>query len=199
MISTLEITEAACRTTVDKYLGDALGATYRVGQAQLRNGYWYFTVTNQRADMQRIPAVGSIAVDAVSGEVKELTQEQIRNMREAGAVQAAQERKELARDEDGYVLRRHARIKANCWISDRVGMKIGAENGLWVAQEPPVWRFSIVCYLCNVDAGPLGSIEVDALTGQVMLLTDTQIQSIQEAVSAAIRYQSRQQEHDAAV
>lgn len=79
--------------------------------------------------MKRIPAVGAIAVDAISGQIEALTDDQLRNMREAGAVQATQGRRELARDENGYILRRHARIKANNWISDRVGLKVGAEGG----------------------------------------------------------------------
>lgn len=141
--------------------------------------------------MKRIPAVGAIAVDAISGQIEALTDDQLRNMREAGAVQAAQERKELARDENGYVLRRHARIKASCWISDRVGLKIGAEDGQWLAQEPPVWRFSIVCYLQTIHVGLLGSIDVDAITAQVTPLSDTQIQTIQEALSAAVRDQKQ--------
>lgn len=113
-------------------------------------------------------------------------------MSEAGAVQAAQERRELARDEAGYILRRHARIKANCWLSDHVGMKIGAEGGhLLTQQEPPIWRFSVVCHLRNLDVCSLGTIDVDAINGQVMPLPETQIQTIQEAVSAAVRYQKQ--------
>lgn len=191
MIATLEVTETACRTIVDQYLANRLGPTYHAGRGQLRNDAWVFTVTNQRADMKRIPAVGAIAVDAVSGQVEALTDDQIRNMREAGAVQAAQERRELARNEDGYILRRHAWIKASSWLSNYVGMKIGAENGQFIDQEPPTWRFSIVCYLRNLETCSFGAIDVDAITGQVTPLPEPQIQTIQEAVSAAVRYQKQ--------
>ncbi|MCE7984759.1 MAG: hypothetical protein DYG89_26605 [Caldilinea sp. CFX5] len=141
--------------------------------------------------MARVPAVGSIAVSAISGQIHKLTDDQIRNMGEAGAVQAAQARKELARDDDGYVLRRHAWIKASSWLSNYVGMKIGAEYGQFIEQASPIWRFSIVCYLRNLEAHSFGAIDVDAMTGQVTPLPDKQIQTIQEAVSAAVRYQKQ--------
>lgn len=191
MIATFELTETACRTAADQYLAKVLGTAYRADHGQLRNDAWVFTVINHRTDMTRIPAVGSIAVDGVSGQVQRLTDDQIHNMREAGAVQAAQSRRELARDKDGYVLRRHAWIKASSWLSNYVGMKIGAEDGQFIDQEPPIWRFSIVCYLGNLETRSFGAIEVDAITGQVTPLPDTQIQTIQEAASAAVRYQKQ--------
>lgn len=187
MIATLELTETACRTVVEQYLANMLGTAYHAGRGQLRNGAWVFTVTNQRTDMKRIPAVGAIAVDAISGQIEALTGDQIRNMREAGAVQAAQERRELARDENGYVLRRHARIKANNWISDRVGLKVGAEGGLFIPSEPPVWRFAI----CYHALGPLAVLDVNAQTGQVTPLSDEQLQAIQENVCAIKRFQTQ--------
>lgn len=191
MIATIEITEATCRAAAAQYLAQSLGAAFQVGRGQLVDGIWRFTVIEQRSDMVRVPAVGTIAVEAVSGHIHTLTAEQLRNLREAGAVQAAQERRELARDDNGYVLRRHARIKANCWLSDHVGMKIGAEGGHLLIQEPPIWRFSVVCHLRNLDVCSLGTIDVDAINGQVMPLPETQIQTIQEAVSAAVRYQKQ--------
>ena len=61
MIATLELTETACRTVVEQYLANVLGTTYHAGRGQLRNGAWVFTVTNQRADMKRIPALRLVA------------------------------------------------------------------------------------------------------------------------------------------
>lgn len=187
MIATLEVTETACRTAVDRYLTDALGTAYHAELGQLRNNTWVFTVINQRSDMSRIPAVGSITVNAISGQVQKLTDDQIRNMREAGAVQAAQERRELARDDNGYVLRRHARIKANLWISDRIGLKVSAEGGLFIPLEAPIWRFAI----CYHALGPLAVLDVNAKTGEVAPLTDEQLQAIQENVCAIKRFQTQ--------
>jgi hypothetical protein len=187
MIATLELTETTCHTAVEQYLANMVGTAYRAERGQLHNGAWVFTVIHQRTDMSRIPAVGAIAVDAVSGQIQKLTDDQLRNMREAGAVQAAQERRELARDDNGYILRRHARIKANLWISDRIGLKVGAEGGLFIPLEPPVWRFAV----CYHALGPLAVLDVNALTGQVEPLTDEQLQAIQENVCAIKRVQTQ--------
>lgn len=186
MTPTMPMTETAYRAAVDRYLEDALGPEYRAGQGQLRNDHWRFMVVCQRFDMERIPAVGGISVDAVTGQVQALTTEQLREMSEAGAVQAAQARQELARDEAGYVLRRHARIKANVWISDRVGLKVRVEGGTFIPLKPPVWRFSI--YYHNL--GPLAVLDVNAKTGQIHPLTTEQLQAIQEDVCAVRQFQT---------
>jgi hypothetical protein len=114
-----------------------------------------------------------------------LTDEQLRTVKEAGAVQAAQARGELARDEQGYVLRSHARIKASVWISDRVDLKVGATGGAFLPLDPPVWRFAIDCQLADRHLDPLGVINVNAKTGQVVPLSDEQLEAIRECVRAA--------------
>lgn len=187
MIATIEITETTCRAAAAQYLAQSLGAAFQVGRSQLVDGIWRFTVIEQRSDMARVPAVGTIAVEAVSGHIHTLTAEQLRNMREAGAVQAAQERRELARDNNGHVLRRHARIKANNWISDRIGLQISAEGGVFIPLDPPVWRFAI-CYHAQ---GPLAVLDVNAHTGQVDPLPNEQLQAIQENVCALKRFQTQ--------
>lgn len=195
MVGTLEqtaaaITETACRAAVNQYLREALGAEYSAGKGKLCNGAWRITVLCRRQDMTRVPAVGYIAVDALTGSIARPTADQLRNMHEVGAVQAAQARWELARDEDGYVLQIQAKIKANCWLSDHVGMKIGVKDGTFIANQTPVWRFPIVTYLQRVSMGQLGLIDVDARSSQVIPLTPDQIQGIQEDVSAALRSQA---------
>jgi hypothetical protein len=187
MILTAEMTEVQARTAVDHYLATGLGPAYKAGRAQLRDdGRWSFVVLCQREDMWRTPAVGFIYLDARTGQVEALSDDRLREMCEAGAVQAAQARNELARDEDGYILRQHARIKANVWISDRVGLKVRAAGGTFVPLEPPVWRFSIWYH----TFGPLTVIDVDAKTGEIEPLTALQLQAIREDVRALKRLQT---------
>ena len=140
--------------------------------------------------MQRTPIVGSVIVDATTGQVRPLTADQLRDLREAGAVQAAQARGELARDKDGYVLRYHARIKASVWISDRTDLKVGTTGGVFLAIEPPMWRFAIDFHLTDIYLDPLDVIDVDAQTGQIIPLTDAQLQNIRGCIRAAQRYQT---------
>jgi hypothetical protein len=185
--TTLEqhITEPQARATVARYLTHALGVEYGPGHSEHRNGCWCFMILCRRNDMNRTPAVGVITVDAATGQVVPLTDEQLRNVKEAGAVQAAQARGELARNEQGYVVRAHARIKASVWISDQVDLKVGATGGAFLPLDPPVWRFAIDCQLEDVHLDPLGVIDVNAKTGQVVPLTDEQLEAIRGCVRAA--------------
>ncbi|MCE7983511.1 MAG: hypothetical protein DYG89_20250 [Caldilinea sp. CFX5] len=188
--ATFASTASAAQRVATAYLNATLGPAYRVGQSILRQGQWHCRVLCQRTDMQRIPVVGSITVDAKTGLVNPLTADQVRDLREAGAVQSAQARGELARDEDHYVLRYHARIKATVWISDHTDLKVGATGGIFLPLESPVWRFAIDFHLADIHLNPLGVIDVNAQTGQVIPLTNDQLQHIRGCVRAAQRDQT---------
>ena len=172
------------------YLSTMVGPAYRVGQSVLRQGQWHYRVLCQRPDLQRTPIVGSITVDAKTGQVNPLTADQVRDLREASAVQAAQARGELARDEEGYILRYHARIKATVWISDQTDLKVGATGGVFLPLDPPVWRFAIDFHLADTYLNPLGVIDVNAQTGQVIPVTTDLLHNIRGCVRAAQRHQT---------
>ncbi|MFZ4661885.1 MAG: hypothetical protein ACOYNY_33050 [Caldilineaceae bacterium] len=181
---------SAAQRIAAMYLSTTLSPAFKVGQSILRQGQWHCRVLCQRADMQRTPMVGSVTVDAKTGQVNPLTTDQLRDLREAGAVQAAQARRELARDEDNYVLRYHARIKATVWISDQTDLKVGATGGVFLPLDPPLWRFAIDFHLTDIYLNPLGVIDVNAQTGQVIPLTTDQLQHIRGCVRAAQRNQT---------
>ena len=172
------------------YLSTMVGPAYRVGQSVLRQGQWHCRVLCQRPDLQRTPIVGSITVDVKTGQVNPLTADQVRDLREAGAVQAAQARGELARDEEGYILRYHARIKATVWISDQTDLKVGATGGVFLPLDPPIWRFAIDFHLAETYLNPLGVIDVNAQTGQVIPVTTDLLHNIRGCVRAAQRHQT---------
>lgn len=174
---------------VANYITARLGPEYAISHSALRDGQWLFTIQCRRSDMRRQPMVGIITADATTGQLQEIPEEKLRDMREAGAVQAAQERRELARDAAGYVLRSHARIKATVWISDRVDLKVGASGGVFTALPQPRWRFAIDFHLADLHLEQLDLIEVDAQTGQVIPLSEEQLQRIREGVCAAKRLQ----------
>jgi hypothetical protein len=72
---------------------------------------------------------------------------------------------------------RTARRKANSWLAENVGNVVGTEKHGVLLQtgNQAVWRFEVfvagVTY--TVPMGPLGQVDVEANTGQV--LTDQQI------------------------
>jgi len=182
---TQPIRAAQAQQVASRYLTQTFGATYRLGTGAIRHDRWVFPVMAQQSDGHPVPMVGVIEVDAQTGLLEPLSATQISDMQEAGAVQTAQARGELARNEQGYVLRSHARIKASVWISDRVDLKVGASGGAWIPFATPIWRFSIALHQEDGELEPLGIIDVDATTGRVHPLTTEQIRAIQECVRAA--------------
>ena len=170
--------ESAIRQNVEQYLQTVMGANYSLGQASTLAGASSFMVLCAYDGLTRPVAVGAISLDPVTNQVQELTHDQMRNMREAGETQIAQTRGEIARDQDGYILHYHARIQATVWISDRTDLKVGASDGVFLPLERPVWRFSIFYTLGAERLEPLGTIDVDAQTGQVDSLKDSQIEAL---------------------
>lgn len=79
----------------------------------------------------------------------------------------------------GYLFRKHvhptvdehtARRKANRWLVERVGNMVMANRPLLTQSEgQTVWRFdAVVTSLSHAPRGPIGHIDVDAATGQVL-------------------------------
>ncbi len=183
------IVEEQARTQVDKYLNLALGSTYAAGYGHVHDGRWCFQVKWRNNDSMQPVMVGGIAQEIATGRIINLTDDQIQDMREAGPVQLAQKRGELARGTDNYILRYHARIKASVWISNHVDLKVGADGGVLIPLAPPIWRFSIYYRAEGSNLTPLGVIDVEAQSGQIIPLRDQQLQAIQECVRAAKQHQ----------
>jgi hypothetical protein len=78
-----------------------------------------------------------------------------------------------------YLFRKHvrpavdehtARHKANRWLVQRVGNMVMADRPLLVQSEGrPAWRFeALVTSLSQAPRGPVGHLDVDATTGDVL-------------------------------
>lgn len=172
----------------DEYISTVFGSTYFTYDGEERDDHYHFMVKCLRDDMKRNPAVGSITVFE-SGDVQVLSEDRIRDMKEAGETQAAQHRKELARDEDGYVLRYHARINASCWLADTVGHKLGATGGLFIPSERPIWRFTVQDFVMQSTNYALAVIDVNARTGEVLKPNEEEIEIIIRGVCASRKHQ----------
>jgi hypothetical protein len=79
----------------------------------------------------------------------------------------------------GYLLRKHvcpridehtARRKANRWLVGRVGNMVMADcPTLTQSEGQPAWRFgAFVTSLHSAPRGPIGHVDVDATTGDVL-------------------------------
>lgn len=78
-----------------------------------------------------------------------------------------------------YLFRKHVRLavdehtarrKANRWLVERVGNMVMADRPTLTQSEgQPVWRFdAVVTSLSRAPGGPIGHVDVDAATGQVL-------------------------------
>lgn len=63
-----------------------------------------------------------------------------------------------------------ARLKANGWLIDYVGNMLMAKNGRLLQQGPtPTWQFEVfITALSHQPIGPIGHVQVNAHTGQIM-------------------------------
>ena len=78
-----------------------------------------------------------------------------------------------------YLFRKHvhlavdehtARRRANRWLVERVGNMVMADHPILTQSEgQPVWRFdAFVTSLSHAPRGPIGYVDVDATTGDVL-------------------------------
>jgi hypothetical protein len=78
-----------------------------------------------------------------------------------------------------YLFRKHVRLaideyaarrKANRWLVERVGNMVMADQPRLIQSEDrPVWRFdAFVTSLSHAPRGPIGHVDVDAITGVVL-------------------------------
>lgn len=183
------VSELEARGAADSYLIDRLGDEYCATNGFYGNERWHFLLRTHTKAGDLSDAVGKILVDAFSGKVIPLTDEQIQTVRESASLLVAQAKQAIARDEQGYVLRQYAQTVATQWLGDHLTMHFSATDGLFVPLDPPLWQLSIRFRLPQTgEIKPLGVIDVDALTGEVAPLSRKQIRTIQERVYAIIRH-----------
>lgn len=70
---------------------------------------------------------------------------------------------------------RQAAAKANIWLANQVGDAVGVMKGTLIqVEERTVWRFEAFITGVHINpVGPIGQIEIDADTGQVLSSSTT--------------------------
>jgi hypothetical protein len=80
-----------------------------------------------------------------------------------------------------------ARRRANGYLVTNVSMTLHAAEPMLVIGKQPVWRFSLEMRLHELGpVATLGTLEVDAQTGEVHSFSGEQIRAIQERANAII-------------
>lgn len=116
--------------------------------------------------------VGTIDVDAQTGQVVPLTAEQVEDMRDR--------LKEHTGAAKGIV-RPRAQMNANGYLADHVSLSAKADRPVFVAGDRPVWRATVFLRLRGHGrVCDLGVIDVDAQTGEVVPLPKNQLRAMRK-------------------
>jgi hypothetical protein len=137
-----------------------------------------------------------IYVDAQSGMVTPLTDNEIQVVHQKAAIFVARQQGRLPVDEQGYVLAEYARRQADSYLGGEVSLFYSAIDGVFI----PVigksldarWRFSVQVRLPKRGVlGVIGVIEVDAKTGEVIRLTSQQSDHMRENADALVEFRTQ--------
>ncbi len=79
-----------------------------------------------------------------------------------------------------------ARRKANGYLCLDVGLFFGAADPVYVDTEPPLWQVTIELVMPRTRPITLGTLDINAQTGNVIPLSPPQIESLQERVRAIV-------------
>jgi hypothetical protein len=134
----------------------------------------------------------AIAVDAHTGAVIPLTDDEIRVRRERALIAAAQSQGVLPVDPRGYVLAEYARRKADAYLGMEISLFCNATDGVLIPLDRPLWQFALRFGLPRLgELGILGTLDVDARTGEPLPLTRYQINRMRARANALVEFQTQ--------
>jgi hypothetical protein len=187
---TSTVSQAHAQRVASAYVTDHIDPSFEVVDGAryyskpLEREIWRFFICGEHGP------VGIIQVDALTGAVILLTNDEIRAVHEKAAILDARQQGVLPIDTHGYVLAEYARRRANSYLDEHLSMFYGGTDPVFVSGEPPVWQVTIVFQ--RYDEGPftLGVLDIDAKTGDPIPLSMRQIRRILERTRAIIRHQT---------
>lgn len=185
----IPLSEQAAQKVAANYVETLLGKAYAVV-----SGACYYSAPHERSLWRffvrgKEGPVGIIYVNPETGRVLPWTTDEKQIIHEKAAILRTQKTGDLPCDEKGHVLREYARRQATVYLSAQVGLQAVATNPLFLPLTPPVWQCSIELGLPEHGTiGIFGTIDVDAHTGEVVPLSDNQIQQIWTRGNAALEF-----------
>jgi hypothetical protein len=199
MQSTLEVkpssptvNEADAQRVANTYVASNLDPGFTVVNGTqyyhkvLQREVWQFIIRSEQAPLD------AIYIDAQTGEVIPFLEDQVRMVRERAAIAEAKTHHALPVDEHGYVLAEYARRKTNGYLSREVSLFCGATDGVLIPLTRPIWQFAIRFGLPRLgELGLLGTIDVDAHSGEVIPLTNQQIKRMRARADAIVEFQTQ--------
>jgi hypothetical protein len=145
-----------------------------------QNNAWSLFIECRVPDLARPVLAGRVSVDGQTGQINGVDEDALLNMQERVQIQVQQQcGHRLAYNADGLILPYQAMIKARVYVSDEIAFFAGAEDRpVLINGTPPVWRVETALRLWwrNLVL-PLGPVDVNAVTGEVIPLANHEIQS----------------------
>ncbi|MEZ4727564.1 MAG: hypothetical protein R3E79_10570 [Caldilineaceae bacterium] len=186
------VTEADAHRIADHYVTTAIDPTFAVVNGtryyhkSLGREIWQFIIQSNQAPLD------ALWVDAQTSDVVPLTEEQVRMVRERAAIAEAKAEGLLPINEHGYVLAEYARRKLNGYLSREVSLFCSATEGVFIPLARPIWQFAIRFGLPKRgELGILGTVDIDARTGEVIPLTNQQIKRMRVRANAIVEFQTQ--------
>lgn len=171
-------------TMIDSTFAVANGTHYY--HKSLGREIWQFIICANQAPLD------AILIDAQTSEVIPLTEDQVRIVRERAGIAQAKAGGTLPVDEHGYIPAEYARRKTNGYLSREVNLFCHATDGVFIPLVRPIWQFAIRFGLPQRgELGILGTIDIDARTGEVISLTNQQIKRMRVRANAIVEFQTQ--------
>jgi hypothetical protein len=175
------VDQATAEQIATHYIAQTLGEGYGVHALKRLPDYWLVQLCCHVPTLARPMVVGRLRVQAQTGNLFPLTEDEIQEIQERTAVMAAYRRQEVARDAQGFILPYQAKIRVNGYLAKYVTFFASATGRpQWIAGSPPCWRVTTTLCMGDQDSGcELSAIDVNAQTGEIIPLTNQQIQTLQ--------------------
>lgn len=174
------------------YVHDALGETFTVAKLRLQpeQARWWALIQYQADGQCRPLGVGRVEIDAQNGRIIPLHEEEIQMIREKAAILAAKQQQTIPRNANGYIPGEFARKQANRYLWDHLGMYYGATDPLFMSGVSDRWQVTIIFKLYELGPFAVGTMAVEAQSGEAVTLTKTELQQIKERVYAIVGSQT---------
>jgi len=186
-LASATIDQTSAQQIAQAYLGATFGLQSSTNSGVRTRSTWRFLIQYQVADLKRPLVVGRLDVNAQTGEVTPLTPAEVGALQERITILRADLRGIQSVDQNGYIASSLAKRNVKGYLGHYVSI-FARPTGepQWIAGEPPYWRVTVILPQPDCSAPcPLGSINVNAHTGEVIPLTNLQLIAMQRRTQDA--------------
>lgn len=173
--------QTAAQALVDDFVRCHLGPNFFACDPRWieQNSTWSLFIECRVPNLARPILAGRVSVDGQTGQINGADEDALLNMQERVQIQVQRQfGQRLAYNADGLILPYQAMIKARVYVSDEIAFFVGAEDRpVLIDGTPPVWRVETALRLWwRKLVVPLGPVDVNAVTGEVIPLSHQELQ-----------------------